>query len=52
MEMLIALKDSIESDARMDAKQKKAWVDFLVLARKDFYNRWVKEDVHRTVRLL
>jgi serine protein kinase len=49
MEMLIALKDSIESDARMDAKQKKAWVDFLVLARKDFYNRWVKEDVHRAL---
>jgi serine protein kinase len=33
----------------MDAKQKKAWVDFLVLARKDFYNRWVKEDVHRAL---
>jgi serine protein kinase len=49
MEMLIALKDSIESDARMDAKQKKAWVDFLVVARKDFYNRWVKEDVHRAL---
>jgi serine protein kinase len=49
MEMLIALKDSIESDARMDAKQKKAWVDFLVLARKEFYNRWVKEDVHRAL---
>jgi serine protein kinase len=49
MEMLIALKDSIESDARMDAKQKKAWVDFLVLARKNFYNRWVKEDVHRAL---
>jgi serine protein kinase len=49
MEMLIALKDSIESDARMDLKQKKAWVDFLVLARKDFYNRWVKEDVHRAL---
>ena len=49
MEMLIALKDSIESDERMDAKQKKAWVDFLVLARKDFYNRWVKEDVHRAL---
>ena len=49
MELLIALKDSIESDARMDAKQKKAWVDFLVVARKDFYNRWVKEDVHRAL---
>src|SRR5262245_1832611 len=49
MEMLIALKDAIESDARMDAKQKKTWVDFLVLARKEFYNRWVKEDVHRAL---
>jgi serine protein kinase len=49
MELLLALKDSIESDARMDAKQKKQWIDFLVLARKDFYNRWVKEDVHRAL---
>lgn len=49
MEMLLALKDSIESDARMDAKQKKVWIDFLVTARKDFYNRWVKEDVHRAM---
>jgi serine protein kinase len=49
MELLLALKDSIESDARMDAKQKKLWVDHLVLARKDFYNRWVKEDVHRAL---
>jgi serine protein kinase len=49
MEMLLALKDSIESDARMDSAQKKAWVDFLVIARKDFYNRWVKEDVHRAL---
>ncbi len=49
MELLLALKDSVESDARMDAKQKKAWIDFLVLARKDFYNRWVKEDVHRAL---
>jgi serine protein kinase len=49
MEMLLALKDSIESDARMDAPQKKQWVDFLVTARKDFYNRWVKEDVHRAL---
>src|SRR6202008_5051403 len=44
MELLLALKDSIESDARMDAKQKKAWIDHLVTARKEFYNRWVKED--------
>ena len=49
MEMLLALKDSIESDARMDASKKKQWVDFLVLARKDFYNRWVKDDVHRAL---
>ena len=49
MEMLLALKDAIESDARMDAQHKKVWVDFIVLARKDFYNRWVKEDVHRAL---
>ena len=49
MEMLLALKDSIESDARMEAKHKKAWVEFLVTARKDFYNRWAKEDVHRAL---
>jgi serine protein kinase len=49
MELLLALKDSIENDARMDAKQKKQWIDHLVLARKDFYNRWVKEDVHRAL---
>ncbi|HEY8053386.1 MAG TPA: hypothetical protein VIE42_11350 [Steroidobacteraceae bacterium] len=49
MELLLALKDSIESDARMDAKQKKAWIDHLICARKEFYNRWVKEDVHRAM---
>ncbi len=49
MEMLLALKDSIESDARMEPAQKKQWVDFLVIGRKDFYNRWVKEDVHRAL---
>lgn len=49
MELLLALKDSIDSDARMDAKQKKLWMDHLVLARKEFYNRWVKEDVHRSM---
>jgi serine protein kinase len=49
MEVLLALKDSIESDARMDATRKKEWIDFLVAARKDFYNRWVKEDVHRAL---
>src|ERR1700722_2185739 len=49
MELLLALKDSIDSDARMDAKHKKAWVDHLVTARKEFYNRWVKEDVHRAM---
>ena len=49
MEVLLALKDAIESDARMDAKKKRKWVDFLVIARKDFYNRWVKEDVHKAL---
>ncbi|MGQ0750768.1 MAG: serine protein kinase [Betaproteobacteria bacterium] len=49
MEMLLALKDSIESDARIDPKKKRKWVDFLVIGRKDFYNRWVKEDVHKAL---
>lgn len=49
MEVLLAIKDAVESDARMDAKQKRQWIDFLVLARKDFYNRWVKEDVHKAL---
>ena len=49
MELLLAIKDAIESDARMDAKQKKTWFDHLVTARKEFYNRWVKEDVHRAL---
>jgi serine protein kinase len=49
MELLLALKDAIDSDARIDAKQKKAWFDHLVTARKEFYNRWVKEDVHRAL---
>ena len=49
MDVLLALKDAIESDARIDAKKKRKWVDFLVIARKDFYNRWVKEDVHKAL---
>jgi serine protein kinase len=49
MELLLALKDAIESDARIDVKQKKLWFDHLVTARKEFYNRWVKEDVHRAL---
>lgn len=49
MEVMLALKDSVESDARMDAKQKGEWVDYLVTVRKDFYNRWVKEDVHKAL---
>ena len=49
MELLLALKDAIESDARIDAKQKKQWFDHLVTARKEFYNRWVKEDVHKAL---
>jgi len=40
MDVLIALKDAIESDVRIDGKKKRKWVDFLVTARKDFYNRW------------
>jgi len=49
MEVLLALKDTIESDARIDARQKRQWVDQLVVTRKDFYNRWVKEDVHKAL---
>lgn len=49
MDVLIALKDAIESDVRIDGKKKRRWVDFLVAARKDFYNRWVKEDVHKAL---
>jgi serine protein kinase len=49
MDVLIALKDGIESDVRMDGKKKRKWVDFLVTVRKDFYNRWVKEDVHKAL---
>jgi serine protein kinase len=49
MDVLLTLKDAIESDARMEAKQKRQWIDFLVTARKDFYNRWVKEDVHKAL---
>ena len=49
MEVLLALKDAIESDPRIDAKQKRGWIDLLVVARKDFYNRWVKEDVHKAL---
>lgn len=49
MQVLITLKDAIESDARIDPKQKRNWVDFLVTVRKDFYNHWVKEDVHKAL---
>src|SRR5687767_13378336 len=49
MDVLIALKDGIESDVRIDGKKKRKWVDFLVSVRKDFYNRWVKEDVHKAL---
>jgi serine protein kinase len=49
MDVLLALKDAIESDARVDPKEKRKWVDFLVIARKDFYNRWVREDVHKAL---
>jgi serine protein kinase len=49
MDVLLALKDAIDSDARIDPKRKRKWIDYLVLARKDFYNRWVKEDVHKAL---
>jgi serine protein kinase len=49
MDVLIALKDSIESDVRIDGKKKRKWIDYLVTVRKDFYNRWVKEDVHKAL---
>src|SRR5882762_10557285 len=49
MDVLLALKDGIESDVRIDGKKKRKWVDFLVVVRKDFYNRWVKEDVHKAL---
>src|SRR3954467_13284421 len=48
-DVLLGLKDRIESDARIDPKKKRKWVDFLVSARKDFYNKWVKEDVHKAL---
>src|SRR5438067_1153492 len=32
MDVLLALKDGIENDARIDPKKKRKWVDFLVLA--------------------
>ncbi|MDB5934352.1 MAG: serine protein kinase, partial [Massilia sp.] len=47
MDVLLALKDGIENDARIDPKKKRKWVDYLILTRKEFYNRWVKEDVHK-----
>ena len=49
MDILLALKDGIENDARIDPKKKRRWIDYLVLARKYFYNRWVKEDVHKAL---
>lgn len=49
MDLLLALKDAIETDARIDAKKKRKWVDYLVITRKHFYNRWVKEDVNRAM---
>jgi len=49
MDVLIAIKDAIESDVRIDGKKKRKWIDFLVTVRKDFYNRWVKEDVHKAL---
>lgn len=49
MDVLLALKDGIENDARIEPRRKRKWVDYLVLTRKDFYNRWVKADVHKAL---
>nr|WP_267875221.1 serine protein kinase [Duganella lactea] len=49
MDLLLALKDAIESDARIESARKRRWIDYLVLTRKEFYNRWVKEDVHKAL---
>jgi serine protein kinase len=49
MDLLLALKDGIENDARIESARKRRWVDYLVLTRKEFYNRWVKEDVHKAL---
>ncbi|MEO7494651.1 MAG: serine protein kinase [Massilia sp.] len=49
MDVLLALKDGMDSDARIDPKKKRRWIDYLVLTRKEFYNRWVKEDVHKAL---
>ncbi len=49
VDVMLALKDAIDADARMDGRQKKQWKDFLVTVRKEFYNRWAKEDVHKAL---
>jgi serine protein kinase len=49
MDVLLALKDAIENDARIEPKKKRKWIDYLVMTRKHFYNRWVKEDVHKAL---
>src|SRR6266513_2602390 len=52
MDVLLALKDGIESDVRIDGKKKRKWVDFLVMVRKDLDeveatldNRTVKDPI-------
>jgi len=49
MEVLLALKDAIDSDARIEPRKKRSWLEHVVLTRKEFYNAWVKEDVHRAL---
>lgn len=49
MDVLLALKDAIESDARIEPRKKRAWLEHVVFTRKEFYNAWVKEDVHRAL---
>src|SRR4029453_3870406 len=49
MDVLLGLKAAIDSDAPIDPKKKRKGGDSLVIARKDFYNKWVKEDVHKAL---
>src|SRR3989440_21955 len=46
--VLTRLQEGEERDAD-NVKKKRKWVDLLVMVRKDFYNRWVKEDVHKAL---
>lgn len=49
MDVFLALKDAIGCDARIEPRRKRAWLEHVVFTRKEFYNAWVKEDVHRAL---